>query len=156
MAHVNGIDIYFEVRGRGEWLVIIGGLGVDSSAFQHYSNILSSTYQVLTFDNRGSGRSSKPDTPYSISMMAQDTISLMDTLGIPRAHVLGVSLGGRIAMELALEHPQRVASLILVGTTPSVQGRISPIAKLIKRIRALSHHQQPYSWVSDELMCFVF
>jgi len=144
MAHVNGIDIHFEVQGQGEWFVLIGGLGVDSSIFRHYVTALARNYRVLVFDNRGAGRSSKPDVPYSIPMMAQDTIALLDALGIQQANILGVSLGGRIALELSLENPRRVANLILVSTSPSVQAKLSPIAKLTKRVRSLSRHQQPY------------
>ena len=144
MAHVNGIDIYYEVQGQGEWFVLIGGLGVDSSVLRQYKTALARNYRVLVFDNRGAGRSSKPDIPYSIAMMAQDTVSLMDALGIKRANVLGVSLGGRIALELSLKNPQRVANLILVATSPSVQSKLSPIAKLTKRVRSLSRRQQPY------------
>jgi len=143
-AHVGGIDIYYEVQGQGEWLVLIAGLGVDSSVFRHYAAELSRFYRVLVFDNRGVGRSSKPDAAYSIPMMAQDTVSLMDAIGVEQAHIIGISLGGRIAMELALEYPQRVASLILVATSPSAQRGITPVAKLTKRVRSLGRHQQPY------------
>ena len=144
MAHVNGIDIHYEVQGQGEWFVLIGGLGVDSSIFRHYVTALARNYRVLVFDNRGAGASSKPDVPYTIPLMAQDTVSLLDAIGIQRANVLGLSLGGRIALELSLTNPQRVANLILVSTSPSVQSKLSPIAKLAKQVRSLSRRQQPY------------
>ncbi len=77
----------------------------------------SEKYRVLTFDQRGSGLSAKPDVPYSIAMLADDTAALMDHLGISAAHVIGVSMGGTIAQELALRHPKKIVSLVLGCTT---------------------------------------
>ena len=74
-------------------------------------------YRVVAFDNRGSGRTDAPDMPYSIRMMAEDTAGLMDALRIEKAHVLGVSMGGYIAEELAMTYPSRVASLVLATTS---------------------------------------
>src|ERR1019366_6642175 len=79
------------------------------------------THHVLAFDNRGAGRTDKPDAPYTIPMMANDTDALMETVGMSHATVLGISMGGRIALDLALEHPDRVARLILVSTMASAR-----------------------------------
>jgi len=144
VVHINGIDVHYEVRGEGVWLVLIAGLGVDSSIFAHYAEVLADHYRVLIFDNRGAGRSGKPDVAYSIAMMAHDTVSLMDALNIDHAHILGVSMGGRIAMELALTYPHRVDRLVLVSTSPSQQKRLPAITKIIKHVRSLSRTQQPY------------
>ncbi|MGH2461529.1 MAG: alpha/beta fold hydrolase [Chloroflexota bacterium] len=73
--------------------------------------------KVIAFDNRGVGRTDKPDLPYSIDLMADDTAGLLAALGIERAHVLGISMGGRVAVALALRYPARVRSLILVSTS---------------------------------------
>ena len=78
---------------------------------------LKKKYKVLAFDNRGAGRTDKPDAQYSIEMMAHDTGRLMQTLGIRQAHILGISMGGRIALALALRQPKRVKKLILVSTS---------------------------------------
>ena len=77
----------------------------------------------MAFDNRGAGRTDKPDAPYSIEMMADDTVGLMNALGIEHANILGISMGGRIALTLALEHPESVEKLVLVSTSARVLPR---------------------------------
>src|SRR5579862_3541680 len=109
--------MYYELAGAGPPLVLIGGLGVDISECGQLIDALSTRYRVLAFDNRGAGRTDKPDEPYTVRQMAADTAGLMQVLGIERAHVLGMSLGGRIALDVALEYPQRVRTLILVSTS---------------------------------------
>ena len=114
---VNDIQMYYEIHGDGEPLVLIVGLATDISEWDGIIGWLAKTYQVLAFDNRGAGRTDKPDTPYSIEMMAYDTAGLMQTLGIEQAHLLGISMGGRIALALALRHPESVKKLVLVSTS---------------------------------------
>jgi len=110
---VNGIDLYYVEAGSGEPLVLVMGFGGDHSSWGFQLSALSAQYRVIAFDNRGSGRSSAPALPYTTRMMADDAIALMDRLGIERAHILGVSLGGMIAQEIALGHAARVRSLQL-------------------------------------------
>jgi len=143
-AQVNDIEMYYEIHGDGPWLVLIAGLGVDLSIFQQSIDELAKQYKVLVFDNRGVGKTDKPDVPYSIQMMADDTFSLLASLGIKRALVLGLSMGGRIAMELTLSHPEMTEKLILVSTSSSLQAEISPFVKMIKRVRSLRKSDQPY------------
>ncbi len=114
---VNDIDMYYEVHGEGEPLVLIAGTNSDHTLYRGITPQLAAKYQVIVFDNRGVGQTDKPDIPYSIEMMADDTAGLLSALSIPRAHILGASLGGRIAVDLTLRHPQQVKSLILVSTT---------------------------------------
>ncbi|MHB8598497.1 MAG: alpha/beta fold hydrolase [Ktedonobacteraceae bacterium] len=113
---VNDIHVYYEIHGEGEPLVLIAGLSTDITAYVRIIGELSQTYRVIAFDNRGAGRTDKPDIPYSIEMMANDTAGLLNTLGIEQAHMLGISLGGRIAVDLTLRYPELVRSLILVST----------------------------------------
>jgi len=114
----NGLKIYYEVHGGGEPLVMIMGLGANLDWWgPDLIERLARRYRLLLFDNRGAGRTEKPAARYSIRMFADDTAALMDAVGIPRAHVLGVSMGGMIAQELALQHPQRVERLILACTS---------------------------------------
>ncbi len=121
VLRVGDIDMYYELHGEGPPLVLIGGLASDISETEWLTAALARNNRVLAFDNRGAGRSDKPDAGYSIPMMAGDTDGLMGALGITRATVLGVSMGGRIALELALSHPDRVGQLILVSTFASAR-----------------------------------
>src|SRR5581483_3862210 len=113
---VNDIHIYYEIRGEGEPLVLIAGLSTDIIAYGRIIGELSQTYRVIAFDNRGAGRTDKPDIPYSIEMMANDTAGLLNALDIEQAHILGISMGGRIAVDLTLRYPELVKSLLLVST----------------------------------------
>ncbi len=116
LVTVNSIQMYYEIHGDGEPLVLIGGLANDASDYARMTPELSQRYKVITFDNRGVGRSEKPDTPYTIEMMADDVAGLLAALGVERTHILGVSMGGRIAIALTLKHPKLAQSLILVST----------------------------------------
>jgi len=99
--------------------VLLSGLGLDVSEMSMLTGPLAASFQVTAVDNRGAGRSAKPVGPYSIEQMAADIAGLMHRLGLPRAHLAGISLGGRIAMALALDWPDRVDRLILVATSPA-------------------------------------
>ncbi len=120
---VGGLRMYYELGGSGEPLVLISGLGIDVSECGQLIDALTSRHRVLAFDNRGAGRTDKPDEPYSIEQMADDTAGLMRALGIDRAHVVGTSLGGRIAIDLALRHPELVSDLVLASTCARVERR---------------------------------
>lgn len=113
---VGDINMYYEVHGEGKPLVLIMGLGLDLTGWMFQTPEFSKKYRVIVFDTRGVGRTDAPDTPYSIEMMADDTAGLLYALGIEKAHILGLSMGGFIAQELALKYPQRVKSLILATT----------------------------------------
>jgi 3-oxoadipate enol-lactonase len=116
-VQVNEIQMYYEIHGDGEPLVLIVGLGTDISEWDGIIHWLAQKYKVLAFDNRGAGRTDKPDTHYSIEMMAHDTAGLMQMLGIEQGHILGISMGGRIALALALQYPKSVKKLVLVSTS---------------------------------------
>jgi 3-oxoadipate enol-lactonase len=126
----NDQKIYYEVHGEGEPLVMIMGIGYDATLWGLYQvPAFSSKYQVIVFDNRDVGRSSKATTPYTIADMADDVAGLLDGLGIERAHMLGISLGGMIAQEFALRHPNRLNKLILTGSTACTsRAKFDPIS----------------------------
>ncbi|MFI5272662.1 MAG: alpha/beta fold hydrolase [Ktedonobacterales bacterium] len=115
--HVNDIEMYYGIRGESEPLALILGLGTDISEWDGIIRWLAQRFRVIAFDSRGAGRSDKPDRPYAIEMMAGDTEGLLRAVAIERAHIVGISLGGRIALALALEHPERINKLVLVSTS---------------------------------------
>jgi 3-oxoadipate enol-lactonase len=117
-ARINGVQIAYELRGAGLPIVMIHGAQGDQTMFTRMASDFAGSYRVLTFDQRGSGLSEKPDMPYSIAMLADDTAALMDHLAIATAHIIGVSMGGMIAQEFALRHPRKVRSVVLGCTTP--------------------------------------
>jgi pimeloyl-ACP methyl ester carboxylesterase len=110
---VGDISMYYVEAGQGDPLVLIMGLGADHLAWGFQFPAFAEKYRTIAFDNRGAGQTDAPDHPYTTHMMADDTVGLMDALGIEHAHVLGASLGGMIAQEIALHHPDRVRSLQL-------------------------------------------
>jgi pimeloyl-ACP methyl ester carboxylesterase len=117
-AKANGIDIYYELRGEGYPLVMIMGLSGNIDWWdQTMLALLAEKFQLVIFDNRGAGRSGKPRVEYSIPLMAADTAGLLRSLGIGRAHVLGVSMGGKIAQQLVLDYPDMVERLVLCCTS---------------------------------------
>jgi 3-oxoadipate enol-lactonase len=116
-AMVNNLNLYYEIHGGGDPLVVINGLGMDLTESELVTAELAETHKVLVFDNRGAGRTDKPDEPYSIEQMADDTFELMRSVGFQKSNLLGISMGGRIAMELAASHPEMVTKLILTSTS---------------------------------------
>ena len=112
-AKVNGININYNIFGEGEPLILIIGLSSDQSNWRQTTEFFKKFYRTITLDNRGWGKSDKPPGPYTIKTMADDTLGLMNHLGIEKAHILGVSMGGMIAQELALNYPERVNKLIM-------------------------------------------
>jgi 3-oxoadipate enol-lactonase len=112
------LRIAWERRGAGSPLVLIQGLGYARWGWEPVVDLLAERYDVVLFDNRGIGESEAPAGPYTVAEMAADTRRVMDAAEVERAHVLGASLGGMIAQELALETPERVEKLVLACTTP--------------------------------------
>lgn len=126
---INGpqCHLYCETVGEGAPpLLLIPGLGADLITFFPQVEGLRGRYPLILLDNRGAGRSQAPDIPYSMDAMAEDAAEILSALGHRRAHVMGVSMGGFIAQRLAIQHPERVSSLILCATHFGGQGWISP------------------------------
>lgn len=116
-VNANGQRLYYEIDGEGEDLLLIAGLGQDVTGWAFQIPRFVQRFRVIAFDNRDVGRSSEASAPYAIGDMAEDAASLLDELGIASANVLGYSMGGAIAQELALRHPKKIKKLILACTT---------------------------------------
>jgi pimeloyl-ACP methyl ester carboxylesterase len=115
-VNINDCDIYYEIHGEGEPLVMIMGLRRNVEWWFRQVPALSNHFRVIIFDNRGAGRSDKPAMEYSIRLFADDTAGLIDALDLRRANILGYSMGGYIAQELALNYPEKVKNLYLAST----------------------------------------
>jgi pimeloyl-ACP methyl ester carboxylesterase len=116
IARLEGIDINYKVEGQGEPLILIAGFSAQGNSFIGQVRDFRKHFRVITFDNRGIGKTSKPLGPYSTRMMADDIIKLMDYLKIKNAHIVGTSMGGMIAQELAISYPERILKLVLAYT----------------------------------------
>jgi len=135
-AHVDGVNLHYDIYGQGQPLLFVNGLGQPSIAWDsELIQAMTKTHQVITFDNRGTGLSDKPDEPYTMAMFASDAVGLLDRLNISRAHVFGVSMGGMIAQELGAHYPQRVASLILGCTTPGGRNAVQAPPESLKALQ---------------------
>lgn len=117
---VRDVDLYYEVTGEGQPLLFIHGLGSSGRDWELQMAAFSDRYHVITFDLRGHGRSNKPPGPYTVPMFAADTTELMKALGIAPAHVVGLSLGGAVAFQLAVDVPEVVRSLVVVNFGPEL------------------------------------
>jgi 3-oxoadipate enol-lactonase len=118
LARNGPVTIAYDLRGRGSPLVLIQGVGVGRWGWEPVAARLARRFQVITIDNRGIGASDTPPGHYATCMMADDVLAVLDAAGIQRASLIGTSLGGMIAQELALAHPERVDKLVLVATIP--------------------------------------
>ncbi|MFA6431232.1 MAG: alpha/beta hydrolase [Candidatus Margulisiibacteriota bacterium] len=116
-------SLYSKVRGRGESLFLIAGLGADNSCWSGVINKFSRSFKTIVFDNPGSGRSHSFRKPHTIRHLADEALGLLDKLGIEKTHLIGHSMGGYIAQEIAINHPERVNKLILEGTAPASSSR---------------------------------
>jgi len=134
---VADINIHYDVYGSGEPLLMIMGLGASSASWEpELVRELAQSFRTITFDNRGTGQSDKPDEPYSIEMFADDAAGVLDALDISRAHIFGVSMGGMISQEFALRHPHRTGSLTLGCTTAGGANSVPPPPESLKVLTA--------------------
>jgi len=119
VARRGDVELYWESTGAGAPVLLVMGLGMNATGWWRTVPVLTGAgLRVLTFDNRGVGRSGRPPGPYSIDSMADDAVAVLDAAGEPAAHVYGISLGGMIAQRIALRHPDRVHRLVLGASTP--------------------------------------
>lgn len=117
-AAVGAVTLHYERAGDGPAVLLVPGLGGDHRLWHHQVPALAGRFDVIAVDNRGAGQSAMPDEPYSVAMFADDLAGLLDALGVASAHLVGASMGGFIAQEFALRHPDRLGRLVLCCTSP--------------------------------------
>jgi len=134
----NDSNIYYQVVGEGDSLVLLTGVGADGNTWEKHISVYQEYFQCIVIDNRGVGASDHPEGPYTTKMMARDTAAVMKKLGIKKANVIGISMGGAIAQELALNYPEKVSALILTSTwavfdtyTQSIYGNLMKLRKAV-------------------------
>jgi 3-oxoadipate enol-lactonase len=118
IADSQGVKIGYELLGDGEPLALVHGLAYDRAGWGRLPGLLARSFRVVLIDNRGVGESDAPEGPYAVSQLADDVVAVLDDAGIERTNLFGVSLGGYVAQELALTHPERIEKLVLVSTAP--------------------------------------
>jgi pimeloyl-ACP methyl ester carboxylesterase len=138
MAFVEnqGARIYWDEQGPGAPVLLIMGLGYSSAMWHRTRPVLSEHFCTIAFDNRGVGQSDVPPGPFSIATMASDAAAVLDAAGITRAHVFGVSMGGMIAQEFALQYPDRTHSLILGCTAAGGPTAVRAESKVVDVLMA--------------------
>ena len=124
-AQVNGINICYEIHGDGDPVLLIHGLGTKKEAWIGQTEPLSKLFKVIRFDNRGAGKSDRPEGPYTMEVFADDVKGFMDFLKLEKCHIIGWSLGGMIVQNFILKYPQSVSKMVLINTnygTPDESG----------------------------------
>lgn len=142
-AEVNGQRLYYEVHGEGDPLVIVMGLSGDLLAWAPQIPVFAQSYQVIAVENRDVGRSSYADGPYEIADMADDTLAVVDEVGVAGFHLLGLSMGGAISQQIALKAPDRIRTLTLGVTWGGAGNYMQERSRLLgEQYRRMSREEQ--------------
>ena len=136
-ADIDGIRICYQIHGNGYPVVLIHGFGSKKESFMAQIPALSQEFKTISFDNRGSGKSERPDTAYNMEMFVDDIKGLMDYLEIKKAHLIGLSLGGMIGLNFILKYPNRVNKLVLINTLAQLPDDFDPKTYIDSKIEAL-------------------
>lgn len=123
MTTLNGLDVFYETRGSGDPVLLLHGLGSSTEDWELQVEVLAREFTVVAYDVRGHGRSGKPSGAYSMSQFAADAAALITWLDLAPVHVVGLSMGGMIAFQLAADHPSLVRSLVIVNSGPEMVPR---------------------------------
>ena len=115
-AFINGINICYEIKGEGDPVLLVHGLGSKKESWIAQFKPLSEHFKVIRFDNRGCGKSDRPKGVYTMELLADDIAGLMDSLKIGKAHIIGWSLGGMIVQNFILKYPEYVNKMVLINT----------------------------------------
>ena len=152
IAEANGQRLYYEVQGEGEPLLMVMGLGADHLAWALQVGPLSEHFRVVTFDNRDCGQSSYSEGPYEITDLAADAIGLADALELDSFHLVGASMGGAIAQEMALGWPDQIRTLTLAITF----GGAGAYGRKSGRMLAADVRRRTYEEQIDQMMLLCF
>ena len=142
-AQVNHIEIAYSMDGSGDPVVLIGGFSQVIETWRLQVIDFKNDFRVVTFDNRGVGDSTVPSKPFTIADMAEDTVGLMDALGIESAHIFGVSMGGLISQTIALDHPERVRKVCLGCTSHGGRHAVQPAPQVFATLALASEPSIP-------------
>ena len=153
IAKINDIECYYEVHGEGQPLLLIGGLASDSQTWLLVLRALKKRYKVIIFDNRGVGRTKDPGEAFDVALMAKDAAGLLDHLKIKNADILGHSMGGFIAQDIAITHPERVNKLILANTAAAISDRVKIF---IEDLLGIYRSDGQYEFFIREFMKWLF
>ena len=137
-ADSNGTKIYYQVRGEGDPLILIMGFGADGDLWEKHVAEYEKHFMCVLIDNRGVGKSAQPKGPYYTAMMADDVVAVMDHAGIVKARVAGISMGGAITQQLALNHPDKVRCIALISTWPKFNNYAKTVYENLKKLRVTS------------------
>ena len=120
VAHIRDLDVYYEVHGDGAPLLLIHGLGSSTEDWSPQVEFFANVFKVVTYDVRGHGKTGKPRARYSLRQFAEDAAALLEYLHLGPTHVLGISMGGMIALQLVVDRPDLVRSLTIVNSGPEL------------------------------------
>ncbi|MGC8657640.1 MAG: alpha/beta fold hydrolase [Desulfomonilaceae bacterium] len=148
------LNIYYEIHGQGSPLVMIRGLGSNADHWYAQTEFFAKFFKVLIFDNRGIARSSDPGEDYTVPAMAADTVGLMDALKLKMAYVMGLSMGGMIAQELAINYPDRIKGLVLVCTHCGGSRQTQPSAEVSALFKEMVYENSPEAKVNAATTLF--
>ncbi len=155
-ADIQGVSIHYVCSGSGEPVLLISGLGATTEAWTRLLPALEPHHTVIRFDNRGAGRSDIPEGPYTMRTMASEAVQLLDALDISAAHIVGSSMGGMIAQEVAIQYPDKALSLTLIATQcggPHAFGAASENASALQNLATLDMpaEERARGWVPYSL-----
>jgi 3-oxoadipate enol-lactonase len=155
LVDLGDVRMHYHLHGCGEPLLMINGFCGDLYSWKRSIPLLDKKHQLIIFDNRGSGLTESSDGPFTMATLADDAASLIDALGLERTHVLGWSMGGNVAQELAIRHPQKVGALVLMSTYTKEPERsrfaIEAMINSVKEGGSIdTFHQMMQAWCSTE------
>ncbi|NQY11040.1 MAG: alpha/beta fold hydrolase [Flavobacteriales bacterium] len=135
---IKGVHIHYQNIGKGEPLILLHGLGMDGSLWDKHVAEYKKHFRCIVIEQRGVGRSSQPPGPYTTAMMADDVVAVMEHAKVDKARIAGISMGGAIAQELALNHPEKVRSMVLISTWPKFNNFATTVYENLKKLRITS------------------